>query len=230
MRRLTRIVAAALLAFSMVFAGASVAAAVGGGMQIVVEFPDGSTLTLDVESSDTIDNVKQKVQDQTGITPAEMQLIYAAKTLEEGRVLSDYNINDGDTVLIVPRVPLTVSTVTLPAFVIDAPYSFLVSAAGGLGVPTYAVTAGALPGGITLDPTSGVLSGTPRAIGPWSFTVTVTAGRVATTQTYSGVIAPQLAATGPAADLGAALGVAGLLALLGVVLVRRSRRGALAAH
>ncbi len=220
MRRLTRIVAAVLLAGSMVFAGASAASAVGG-MQIFVTLPAGTTLTLDVESNDTIENIKQKIQDKTGLLPEQFDLTYATATLVDFRTLADYNIQTESTLQLVPRVALTFSTLTLPPFVLDVPYVTSVVATGGLGSATFAVTAGALPAGITFDPTTGALSGTPRAAGPWSFTITANAGGVTATQTFSGTVAPQLAATGgepvPLFTVAALLLLAG-----GLVLMARS--------
>lgn len=85
------------------------------GFYLNVELPSGKTIALDVESGDSIDNIKQKVQNAAGVSVTEQYLYYGGKFLNNGRTLADYNIQKESTLLVASEAKGTPSGTPLTA-------------------------------------------------------------------------------------------------------------------
>lgn len=222
---------------TLAIAATSMALVLGVGTQPALAFqldiqpPTGQNWYVDVESSDTVADVKQKIADRSGWPVEFTCIVYANKALLNERTLSEYNIQPGVTFpwftlpvaarwSITPDEPLLGGVVNNALETAPEPASF-------------EVVAGTLPAGVTLDPDTGLVAGTFSATG--SFSATLRATNVCGTAEvmWAGIVAAggpntesnALPNTGVPAVFAPSLGLsAAALILVGSLLVFRRRR------
>ena len=73
-------------------------------MRIFLKTLTGNTIPLDVNPTDTVDQMKAQVQEKEGIPPDQQRLVFKSKPLEENLTLSEYDIKNEDTIYLVLRV------------------------------------------------------------------------------------------------------------------------------
>ena len=96
-----------ILTFTLSLSGYTANAGVGGSYQIFVRTIDNELIMLDVESSDSTENVNQKIQDKGGIPPDQQFLYFDETLLQDGKVLDDYKIGEGAILVLRPDPLIT---------------------------------------------------------------------------------------------------------------------------
>ncbi|VAI18001.1 unnamed protein product [Triticum turgidum subsp. durum] len=72
-----------------------------GGTMIKVKTLTGKEIEIDIEPTDTIDRIKERVEEKEGIPPVQQRLIYAGKQLADDKTAKDYNIEGGSVLHLV---------------------------------------------------------------------------------------------------------------------------------
>lgn len=102
------------------------------------------------------------------------------------------------TLQVIPPPTILVNPSTVPGATVGAGYSQTLSGSGGTAPYTFAITAGSLPAGLSLNTSTGALAGTPTAAGTFNFTVTATDANTFTgSRAYSLVVAPPVIVIAP---------------------------------
>jgi len=186
---------------TLAIAATSIVLVVGVGAQPALAFqldihpPTGRNWNIDVESSETIADVKQKIADRSGWPIEFTCIVYANKALLNERTLSEYNIPPGATFpwftlpvaaswSITPDEPLLGGAVNNALETAPEP-------------ATFDVVAGALPAGVTLDPDTGLVAGTFTEAGAFSATLRATNACGTAEVTWAGTVTGTVTDTSP---------------------------------
>jgi hypothetical protein len=212
------------IALALLTTSVSPAFAWGGAADqiFVIESWNGNSLTLDVEGSDSIANVRQKIFDQASISPPATCLIFAGGVMLDDRTLIDYGVQPNDE-LDLYLVPVSAAwSITPDDHVVgNTVQNALVTSPAGTG---FAVVNGALPAGVTLDENTGIVDGTFTSDDPFDVTIRVTTLCGDADLTWASSGATSLPDTGLDARMGIAAGVGALVATgIGAALLLRRR-------
>lgn len=195
-------------------------------MTISIQPQIGDSYSLDVEPSDTIENVKTKIQDETGAPPDTTCLLFEGEYLTDGTSLSDYGIGPS-AVLNQYQVPSHARWIITP----DEPilgftvYNYLDTVP--LHPTSWQVVDGTLPDGVTLNESTGIVEGNFAATGPFSVTIRATNTCGSADMTWSGTVVESLSNTGvdtATIAIWTSAGAALLTAGAAVLLVMRHRK------
>jgi len=224
-RTVVRVIFGVTLTLAALTASGSPAFAwIGSGGQIFVDewVPGGRKLTLDVEGSDSIENVRLKIYDRIGRDPSEMCLVFAGGVMLDDRTLIDYGVErEGVLGLIYLPVAAAWSITPDDHIVGNTVHNVPVTSPAGTH---FAVVDGALPAGVTLDENTGIVDGTFTSADPFDVTIRVTTLCGEADLTWSSSGGKGLADTGLDARMGIAAGVGALVATgIGAALLLRRR-------
>lgn len=184
----------------------------------VTASPDGATVFVANQNTNTVSVIDTATNTITSTIPGGTNPTWVAVTPDGATA---YFTNYGSSDVSVAQLAV-LRAATVPAGAIGASYSFTLPATN---VSSFAVTSGALPAGLSLNPATGVISGTPTAAGSATFAVTGTGVYTQRTRTYTVAVDALLAATGSTVTPAVPLGAFGAI-ILGLLLIRmRSRFG-----